>query len=1806
MASPFQANDLRTNMDNQRSESPNGGKPISFKTNVNRAKTKRWVEAKKYSYDGNDWGDDEYDEYDNDPPAPPVPAIGPTSSNATAPASAMSHPPRSSTLPLPSQILGRPAPMSAMDRSRSFDHIGSTLKVEDRGGRSQSAEAESLAESRDTKPLPFIRPADIYKRMREEKERQNSSASQSSQPVSDFPAVDQPSGPGIEPQAPPPPVALPVQDTMVLGGSPLQQSLVEPSPSIGGGESEKAVQNVARDAPTLGTPSVSLPPVQPLGSFSADFFGNTGSNAQTSTTTEPQPLEESGELHHRSSSGFRSVVHQAFDAQTPTSTTESVVRSNSDGTSIISPIIGHRGFSDDKTPTIPEEPGEIGNALADFKPGHRRDLSLPSSENSPSRRPVITESEKSHQSELAVVDLATPGLPPQDGHESSLQQGHELTKPELPVDSEYSSRGRSQQPHLGASEIYLPPPLRLNSSVSSDPDPDNAHDQVPVVVQSISTDTSPQDTENDRLRREIIMSLSRENSPSYEPQPGPQSELDARTAGDQGGNSASDAEKHDVPPLYSKSLPSIPPPTTESDQSTAPRPKLERRFSWESSGSEASEPVPDNAATSPSVDPSLNNTVAPSYFPTTDGESLKPVAFATSDESTSRPSTREKPQLTILPPAPINESTIEAIDPKDIRGTADLDGSQPQQEREVPAQAPLVIPISEKPLKEPTILGFRDIVGIQSSEERVRAFDRTRGQFAATDTGLNDWIQSMLEAYPEYADVIEQSQNASTSAYRPTTAKPKFPKLPSLSNFTSLQDGSSSSPGHVRRSSAPLGAMMNRQNVEQRGKELLHTAGVLGGKGREAAKGLFAKGKSKFRGGNDKVLSSSPGARRSLQISDRPVTPGMDSDSSLGKNRPRRSSLHFASLPIFKRTGTSETLDWPSAHGNSAKDRLEPVAGSGSRDPEPDGSFAVEQSINMEEALEQHLPTGNTAAGTVEDSGWERRQESSSVPPGPSAAPPALDRSSPTDDLSYAADLREELVAALRLLDSEPVLVGVHDPGDLEPGGRLLVDTESTQASTQTRDLSDSQADAPATESLSRVIPISLQVSEFDLPADCLNGEDQDEEYKVDTAKLSQISIDEVTSQPTGTGDGLFETNSDNSGFNAEKGLIAEKSDYDQKPPNERSNQVEQEQLNGSHEEHQANGTVSEGVDHHLLSNPIQTKDTTQEERITNPSSLPSKTITTPIGPKNALTVPSTRRFYLSAINDDNKSGNQNGRAPPSPTPPKLQLTRPAQAPPQAYLRQYSPPKPSPLNPSLHQVPSISSLGTVRGRQQHRPQSSSISDLQSRQSADSAYDDSLRRFSMTQVSLPSDPGDWNHRQSPLGIQGLGTDAHTPAQRSDRDNAWQNSPKHNTPTTTGTQGGPLPPGGSSPHSDSVQSADSTRVHANTSRIELVDAIATPVTRSEQPVSQRATSAMGKLKNISKLHRISLGSAPTPTTSKNGQKKKGLGRFSGIFNRPTTQEHLNASGAPVSAPPPKGLPPSQSYPMMMNSQPTTYPLASPQPPAPPFASQGHQPRSRSNSGPFLGQPPPLQGYYAPPTQVPPSGHFSTEKQLEAGMGYNDMSMCQSSVPQRLQQRVATQPVNHPQQPMLSEPQPNPRRASMPLLSAMSPNSPPAPFSRGQKIANALSFRPQNPKPLPPPPTEQPYPRIEVPDPAHNPGALPATPPSQHLGGQERQQNDALPTETSTQASKVEQTIDGPGFPKPRLSESDALVSLTIPEEEDPSDAAHSHLAGARALNEPEAPVELPATADDSSEEIVMTSTAYPGQEWRPSGFSSWEQY
>lgn len=519
--------------------------------------------------------------------------------------------------------------------------------------------------------------------------------------------------------------------------------------------------------------------------------------------------------------------------------------------------------TEEKTPTIVEEPGEISTpkdtndqALV-FKPGHRRDLSLPSPGNSPSRKPIINNSaEATPPSVLAEMSLETPADSPQDSS-SSFQQP-------LP------HRASVLLPQTG-SDRDLPAPLNFGANPAAD-SPIKSHEEIPVIIPSNSAETSPQDTESDRLRKEIIRSLSRETTPSAETEQ--QASNKAQTARQDTETSLPDSlipseyEKYwseqvesspqDLRPpaavygasqnvpqqdLYTSSPMSASAPTAPTQPTSEP--KLKRRFSWESSSEEEVPPV-DLQAASPSAIP-----ISGQLPEANDAAEPAPETAANESEvATDRgpeadvQQTPEKPKLTLVTPAAMENSRDSNENHlPEVVNRQSLEERSPLPEPKMP------------PTVEPTLLGFRDIMGIQSSDERVRAFDRTRDQFATIDTGLKNWLQVVIRAHPEHMDVVEQSRKASSIEPKAVVSKGKFPKLSSLGHFTSSnQDGHPSGPGHARRPSAPLGSIMNKQQVEQRGKDLLHTAGALGGRAGEAAKGLFAKGRNKLkRGESEKV-----------------------------------------------------------------------------------------------------------------------------------------------------------------------------------------------------------------------------------------------------------------------------------------------------------------------------------------------------------------------------------------------------------------------------------------------------------------------------------------------------------------------------------------------------------------------------------------------------------------------------------------------------------------------------------------------------------------------------------------------------------------------------------------------------------------------------------------------------------------------------------------------------------------------------------------------------------------------------------------
>lgn len=207
---------------------------------------------------------------------------------------------------------------------------------------------------------------------------------------------------------------------------------------------------------------------------------------------------------------------------------------------------------------------------------------------------------------------------------------------------------------------------------------------------------------------------------------------------------------------------------------------------------------------------------------------------------------------------------------------------QPQTENWVPT------PETMRPLSEiqskgsstlPKMPAFREILALKSEAERIRAFNETREQLANLDSGLSHWLSVTLNELPEHAAVLSSADRAPPAAVvqKPLPFKAKITGLRSAGaqpsqqpyyqqylNATPQASGSDGIGGHNPPGSvssqgfSPSGGTsgkLSSQQVQAKGKEFLHSAGVFGGKANVAAKGLFSKGRSKFRGSNsvDKV-----------------------------------------------------------------------------------------------------------------------------------------------------------------------------------------------------------------------------------------------------------------------------------------------------------------------------------------------------------------------------------------------------------------------------------------------------------------------------------------------------------------------------------------------------------------------------------------------------------------------------------------------------------------------------------------------------------------------------------------------------------------------------------------------------------------------------------------------------------------------------------------------------------------------------------------------------------------------------------------
>ncbi|KAL8967463.1 MAG: hypothetical protein Q9183_002908 [Haloplaca sp. 2 TL-2023] len=353
------------------------------------------------------------------------------------------------------------------------------------------------------------------------------------------------------------------------------------------------------------------------------------------------------------------------------------------------------------------------------------------------------------------------------------------------------------------------------------------------------------------------------------------------------------------PDMNNNSLPVVEPPSSRSNQPERPE-IAPHRFSWEAPSEVVS---PRQQPLGEAQPPSLHDTESPTDRSEDqmkdhhDGhqDQQNHDAFTAADHSAGHPQERmsfqevglnetdrgapsvgkEPPTssglagiLQDLPPSATAMSLAPEMEKDRLdEGSQHVDAEFEPQPRSMQTTQESQVP-SAPPQIPPKIQSFREILAMKDPKDRIRAYNEARMQFAHMDTGLSNWLTVTTAELPEHKEVLPHGKLPGIAGYKPSPSRSKLGGL--------FPSGNSSGPQpyyqQYLNASSPTGASggttmprtnstsgyspsnntgkLSSQQMQARGKDLLHSAGVFGGKANVAAKGLFSKGKTRFRGGN--------------------------------------------------------------------------------------------------------------------------------------------------------------------------------------------------------------------------------------------------------------------------------------------------------------------------------------------------------------------------------------------------------------------------------------------------------------------------------------------------------------------------------------------------------------------------------------------------------------------------------------------------------------------------------------------------------------------------------------------------------------------------------------------------------------------------------------------------------------------------------------------------------------------------------------------------------------------------------------------
>jgi len=178
-----------------------------------------------------------------------------------------------------------------------------------------------------------------------------------------------------------------------------------------------------------------------------------------------------------------------------------------------------------------------------------------------------------------------------------------------------------------------------------------------------------------------------------------------------------------------------------------------------------------------------------------------------------------------------------------------------EQQNQQQANAPPAALIKPEPLN---LMTFRQIMEVPSVTERTKHYNETRFQFAALDTGLDEWTQFMKSQNPEHAKATSSLREGLIEYM---AASMPGDSQPNGQNAYSTQHANASTVtfGHMARrpstnipmppplmhGNSPFGHSSGQVGVKS--KKLLMAAG-------KAGKGLLSKGRHKLSATGEKVF----------------------------------------------------------------------------------------------------------------------------------------------------------------------------------------------------------------------------------------------------------------------------------------------------------------------------------------------------------------------------------------------------------------------------------------------------------------------------------------------------------------------------------------------------------------------------------------------------------------------------------------------------------------------------------------------------------------------------------------------------------------------------------------------------------------------------------------------------------------------------------------------------------------------------------------------------------------------------------------